>query len=138
MVAPGGNWPALAWGTMTSVSPEVVTGTRVPADVTRVKPAVLASATVPRTATRPGGFTALNGGPTVTMAAAIVPSELEPRTSTVAPSVMSLSSDPDRLMNVDAAVVTVTGWPLAVLMTRLVAVHLLQRPGGLLELWRIR
>ena len=33
---------------------------------------------------------------------------------------MSLSSGPDRVTNVDAAVVTVTGWPLAVLMTRLV------------------
>ena len=81
---------------------------------------MLAPATVPRTGTKPGGFTALNGGPTVTMAAAIVPPERWPRTMTDAPSVMSLSSGPDMLTNVDAVVVTVTGWPLAVLMTSLV------------------
>ena len=117
-MVPFRNWPTLAWGTTTSVSPEVVTRTRFPLDVTRVKPAVLAPATVPRTGTKPGGFTALNGGPTVTMAAAIVPPERWPRTMTDAPSVMSLSSGPDMLTNVDAVVVTVTGWPLAVLMTR--------------------
>jgi hypothetical protein len=49
---------------MTSVPPEVVTGTRVPPDVTTVKPAALASDTVPLTGTKPGGVTALNGGPT--------------------------------------------------------------------------
>ena len=76
MVVPGCSWPGLAWGMTTSVPPEVVTGTRVPPDVTRVNPAVLASDTVPWTGTKPGGFTALNGGPTVTMAALIVPSEL--------------------------------------------------------------
>jgi hypothetical protein len=53
------------------------------------------------------------------MAAAIIPSELWPRTVTDAPSVMSLSSGPDMATNVAAVVVTVTGWPLAVLMTRL-------------------
>ncbi len=47
MVAPACSWPGLAWGITTSVSPEVVTGTRVPPDVTRVKPAVPASDTVP-------------------------------------------------------------------------------------------
>jgi hypothetical protein len=47
MAAPACSWPGLAWGITTSVSPEVVTGTRVPLDVTRVKPAVPASATVP-------------------------------------------------------------------------------------------
>ena len=109
MVTPACSWPGLAWGITTSVPPEVVTGTRVPLDVTRVKPAVLASATVPWTGTKPGGFTALNGCPTVTMAAAIVPSELWPCTMTDAPSVMSLSSGPDMDMNVDAVVVTVTG-----------------------------
>ena len=119
MVAPACSWPGLAWGMTTSVSPEVVTGIRVPLDVTRVKPAVLASDTVPWTGTKPGGFTALNGCPTVTIAALIVPSDLEPRTMTDAPSVMSLSSAPDMDTNVVAVVVTVTGWPLAVLMTRL-------------------
>ncbi len=109
MVAPACSWPRLAWGTTTSVLAEVVTGTRVPPDVTRVKPAALASDTVPWTGTKPAGFTALNGGPTVTMAAAIVPSGLEPRTTTDAPSVMSLSSGPDVLTNVDPVVVTVTG-----------------------------
>src|SRR5689334_9228548 len=73
MVTPACSRSGLAWGTMTSVSPEVVTGTRVPLDVTRVKPAVLASATVPWTGTKPAGFTALNGCPTVTIAALIVP-----------------------------------------------------------------
>jgi hypothetical protein len=58
------------------VPPEVVTGTRVPVDVTRVKPAVLASDTVPWRGTKPGGFTALNGCPTVTIAAWIVLSDL--------------------------------------------------------------
>ena len=119
MVAPACSWPGLAWGITTSVSPEVVTGIRVPLDVTRVKPAVLASATVPRTGTKPGGFTALNGCPTVTIAAWIVPPDPEPRTMTDAPSVMSLSSAPDMHTNVVAVVVTVTGWPLAALMTRL-------------------
>jgi hypothetical protein len=37
---------------------------QVPLVVTRVNPAVLASATVPWTGTKPGGFTALNGCPT--------------------------------------------------------------------------
>jgi hypothetical protein len=94
---------------MTSVPPEVVTGTRVPPDVTTVKPAALASDTVPLTGTKPGGVTALNGGPTVTMTAAIVPPELGPRTMTDAPSLISLSSAPDMFTSVDGAVVTVTG-----------------------------
>src|ERR1019366_9759887 len=119
MVASACSWPGLAWGMTTSVPPEVVTGTRVPLDVTRVNPAVLASDTVPWTGTKPSGFTALNGCPTVTIAAVIVPPELEPRTMTDAPSVMSLSSGPDMDTNVVAVVVTVTGWPLAVVMTRL-------------------
>src|SRR5580700_4223312 len=119
MVAPACNRPGLACGITTSVPPEVVTGTRVPLDVTRVKPPVPASATVPWTGTKPGGFTALNGCPTVTIAAVIVPSDLEPRTMTDAPSVMSPSSAPDMDTNVVAVVVTVTSWPLAVLMTRL-------------------
>src|SRR5271155_3080885 len=63
MVAPACSWPGLAWGMTTSVSPEVVTRTRPPPDVTRVKPAVLASATVPWTAAKPAGLTALNGCP---------------------------------------------------------------------------
>ena len=54
----------------------MVTGTRAPLDVTRLKPAVLTSDTVPWTGTKPLGFTALNGCPTVTMAASIVPLEL--------------------------------------------------------------
>src|SRR5271154_1668387 len=100
MLAPACSWPGLAWGTTTSVPPEEVTGTRVPPDVTRVKPAALASETVPWTGTKPAGFSAPDGCPTVTMAAAIVPSELAPRTTTDAPSVMSLSSGPDMLTNV--------------------------------------
>ena len=62
----------------------------------------------------------LTGNVLQDVAAAIVPPALEPRTSTDAPSVMSLSNGPDALTNVDALVVTVNGWPLAVLMTRLV------------------
>ena len=69
MAAPACSWPGLAWGMTTSVPPEVVTGIRAPLNVTRVKPAVLASATVPWTGTKPAGFTALNGCPTVMMAA---------------------------------------------------------------------
>jgi hypothetical protein len=53
MLARACSWPRLAWGTTTSVSLEVVTGTRVPPDVTRVKPVVLASDTVPWTGTKP-------------------------------------------------------------------------------------
>src|ERR1700733_733297 len=109
MLAPTRSWPGLAWGMTTSVSPEVVTGIRVPVDVTRVKPAALASDTLPWTRTKAAGVPALLGCPTVTMAAAIVPSELAPRTTTDAPSVMSLSSGPDTLTNVDGVVVTVTG-----------------------------
>src|SRR6516164_5739327 len=119
MVAPRRSWPRLACGTTTSVSRVVVTGTRVPLAVMRVKPAVLAPDTVPQTGTKPVGLTARNGGPTVMMAAAIVPPDLEPRTMTDAPSLISLRSGPDRLINVDGVVVTVTGWPLAVLRTRL-------------------
>jgi hypothetical protein len=78
MVAPAGSWPGLAWGITTSVPPGVVTGIRVPLDVTRVKPAVLVSDTVPWTGTKPGGFTALNGCPTVTIAALIVPPDPVP------------------------------------------------------------
>ncbi len=55
----------------------------------------------------------------VTTAAAILPSERSPCTVTDAPSVMALSSAPDMLTSVDAVVVTVTRWPLVVLMTRL-------------------
>ena len=71
-------------GTTTRVPPEVVTGTRIPPDVTTVKPAVLGSDTVPRTAPHPGGgvtrrapfpLVGPGGGPTMTEAAAIVPSE---------------------------------------------------------------
>src|SRR5580658_125995 len=109
MAAPTCSWPGLAWGMTTSVLPEVVTRTRPPPDVTRVKPAALASATVPWTSAKPAGFTALNGCPTVTTAAANVPPELWPCTMTDAPSVMSFSSGPDIFMNVDAVVVTVTG-----------------------------
>ena len=43
MVAPACSWPGLAWGASTSVSPEVVTGIRVPLDVAEGDPAVLAS-----------------------------------------------------------------------------------------------
>ena len=67
----------------------------------------------------PDGLTARNGCPTVMMAAEIVPPDLEPRTMTDAPSLISLRSGPDTLMSVDGVVVTVTGWPLAVLRTRL-------------------
>jgi hypothetical protein len=54
VLAPACNWPTLALNTLTTVRPEVVTGTRVPAEVTTVKPAVLASDTVLRTWTMPG------------------------------------------------------------------------------------
>ena len=104
---------------MTTVSLEVVTGTRAPVDVMTVKPAVLASDTVPWTRAKPGGVCTPNGGLTLTRTASIVPPEPGPATTTDAPSVMSLSSAPDMLSGVDAVVVTVTGCPLAVLMTRL-------------------
>ena len=54
----------------------------------------------------------------MTEAAAIVPPELGPSAMTDAPSLMSLRSAPATLTFVDAVVVTVTGWPPAVLMTR--------------------
>src|SRR5262249_25477635 len=119
--------PRLARGTTTLVPPEVVTGTRVPPDVTTVKPAGPASDTVPRATPQPGGgdtFSAPGpllgpgGGPTVTEAAAIVPPERGPSAMTDALSVMSLRSAPATLTFVDGVVVTVTGWPLAVLMTK--------------------
>src|SRR6185437_1553552 len=122
------SWPRLARGTTTLVPPEVVTGTRVPPDVTTVKPPVPASATVPRATPQPGGGVTFSapgpllgpgGSPTVTDAAAIVPPERGPSAMTDAPSVMSLRSAPATLTFVDGVVVTVTGWPLAVLMTRL-------------------
>src|SRR5215467_11648276 len=50
---PACSWPRLAWNTVTEVLPEVVTGTRVPPGVMTVKPAVVASDTVPRTVTVP-------------------------------------------------------------------------------------
>src|SRR5262249_44340063 len=92
-----------------------------------VKPAGPASDTVPRTAPQPGGGVTFSapgpllgpgGGPTVTVAAAIVLPERGPSAMTDAPSVMSLRSAPATLTLVDGVVVTVTGWPLAVLMTR--------------------
>src|SRR5262249_19863179 len=60
IVAPCRSWPRLARGTTTSVSAEVVTRTRAPLEVTRVKPAELASDTVPRTEAKPRELTALN------------------------------------------------------------------------------
>ena len=98
----------LAWETVTAVAPEVVTGIRLPADVTTVKPAAPASDTVPRTVTKPG--TVSDGGLalTRTKSAASVPPELVPATVTAAPSVMSPSSAPDAASLVVAVVVTVT------------------------------
>src|SRR5215469_6512864 len=109
MVSPACSWRGMAWGITTSVSPQVLTGIRVPLDVTRVKPVLLASDTVPWTGTKPAGFTALKGCRTVTIAALIIPLDIEPRTMTDAPSVMSFNSAPDMDTNVVAVVVTVTG-----------------------------
>src|ERR1022692_561763 len=124
MAAPAGNWPRLALASLTTVSLEVVTGTRVPPDVTTVKPAVLASDTVPLTTSMPGGGCGCccAGLAMMTRKAAIVPPELGPATVTDDPSVMWPSSAPDAPPSptfVAAVVVTGTGWPLAVLMTRL-------------------
>ena len=46
-VEPDGNWLRLACATVTTVSAEVVTGIRLPLAVTRTKPVVVGSATVP-------------------------------------------------------------------------------------------
>ena len=83
-----------------------------------MKPAVVTSDAVPRTVTVPGMFS--EAGPlTKTRSAVIVRSEPVPATRTAAPSVMSPSSAPDAVTFVVAVVVTVTGWPPAVLMTTL-------------------
>lgn len=116
VLAPSCNWPRLALNTVTAVVPEVVTGTRVPAEVTTVKPAVPASATVPRAVAMPGTVSC-GPAPTMTKSAAIVPWALSPATLTAAPSAMAPRSAPDALSLVAGAVVTVTSWPLAVLMT---------------------
>jgi hypothetical protein len=86
VVSPVRSGLRLAWNTLMLVPLEVVTGTRVPADVTTVKPPGLASATVPSTATPPGSLSVLSlecGHPTTTVVAATVPPELGPATAPV-------------------------------------------------------
>ena len=74
---------------------------------------------MPWTSATPGSAASEAPLPTTTKSAAIVPPELGPATRTVAPSMMSATSAPDAFILVAAVVVTVTGRPLAVLMTRL-------------------